>query len=189
MTEANAASREARAHARKCLLTVADTKLVQIGRAQLVTLLALADEAASQPREGVTFKRGDRVEKVGGASWRGRVVGEYATSLTAEGYAVESENEPGSVQIYPVKALRALHDTAPTDQAQGGGEREAIVAYIRQCAEAFREVPLELSRMGLPDDGYALDAVLRFHNIANHIEEGEHRAALAQSNPTDGGMA
>jgi hypothetical protein len=43
--------------------------------------------------------------------------------------------------------------------------------------------------MGLPDDGYALDAVLRFHNIANHIEEGEHLTALAQGNPTDGGMA
>ncbi len=54
------------------------------------------------------FKLGDRVEKISGSSWRGYVVGFYTTKLTPEGYAVESENEPGSVQIYPVTALRAL---------------------------------------------------------------------------------
>lgn len=53
------------------------------------------------------FRLGDRVEKISGSSWRGRVVGTYRTSLTPEGYAVESENEPGSVQIYPAAALRA----------------------------------------------------------------------------------
>lgn len=56
-----------------------------------------------------TFKRGDRVEKVSGSSWQGVIVGEYSTSLTPEGYAVESEREPGSVQIYPAKALRAAN--------------------------------------------------------------------------------
>lgn len=54
-----------------------------------------------------TFALGDRVTKTKGSSWTGRVVGTYSTSLTPEGYAVESENEPGSVQIYPVAALRA----------------------------------------------------------------------------------
>jgi R67 dihydrofolate reductase len=54
------------------------------------------------------FKRGDRVEKVSGASWRGVIVGEYATELTPEGYAVESEREKGSVQIYSAKALRLM---------------------------------------------------------------------------------
>ena len=53
-----------------------------------------------------TFKRGDRVEKISGSRWKGRVVGEYSTALTPEGYAVESETETGSVQIYPKKALR-----------------------------------------------------------------------------------
>lgn len=53
-----------------------------------------------------TFQLGDRVTKTKGSSWTGRVVGFYSTSLTPEGYAVESENEPGSVQIYPVSALR-----------------------------------------------------------------------------------
>jgi hypothetical protein len=54
------------------------------------------------------FKRGDRVRKIKGSSWRGTVCGEYSTSLTPEGYAVESEREPGSVQIYPAAALEAV---------------------------------------------------------------------------------
>ena len=56
------------------------------------------------------FKRGDRVTKISGSSWTGRIVGTYSTTLSPEGYAVESENEPGSVQIYPVSALRSADD-------------------------------------------------------------------------------
>ena len=51
------------------------------------------------------FNLGDRVTKTKGSSWTGLVVGFYSTSLTPIGYAVESENEPGSVQIYPESAL------------------------------------------------------------------------------------
>ena len=51
------------------------------------------------------FKRGDRVKKRSGSEWQGLVVGEYSTSLTPEGYAVESESHAGSVQIYPAAAL------------------------------------------------------------------------------------
>lgn len=51
------------------------------------------------------FKLGDSVRKVRGSQWRGRVVGFYSTSLTPEGYAVESDTEVGSVQIYPAAAL------------------------------------------------------------------------------------
>lgn len=54
------------------------------------------------------FKRGDRVRKVKGSSWQGIVCGEYSTALTPEGYAVESEREPGSVQIYPRQALETV---------------------------------------------------------------------------------
>ena len=54
------------------------------------------------------FQLGARVHKPRGASWQGRVVGFYSTSLTPEGYAVESENEPGSVQIYPAAALERV---------------------------------------------------------------------------------
>lgn len=60
----------------------------------------------AQPLEGKRkFQIGDRVTKTKGSSWTGLVVGSYSTSLTPEGYAVESENEPGSVQIYPASAL------------------------------------------------------------------------------------
>ena len=57
--------------------------------------------------ENWTFRLGDRVTKTKGSSWTGLVVGFYSTTLTPEGYAVESENERGSVQIYPRPALRA----------------------------------------------------------------------------------
>lgn len=51
---------------------------------------------------------GTRVRKRKGSSWQGHVVGYYSTYLTPCGYAVESEREPGSVQIYPKAALEAL---------------------------------------------------------------------------------
>lgn len=57
---------------------------------------------------GATFHLGDRVRKKSGAAWQGRVVGWYSTTLTPEGYAVESEFHPGSVQIYPVSALERV---------------------------------------------------------------------------------
>lgn len=55
-----------------------------------------------------TFGLGDRVRKKSGAAWQGQVVGWYSTKLTPEGYAVESEAHPGSVQIYPVAALERV---------------------------------------------------------------------------------
>lgn len=52
------------------------------------------------------FQLGDRVVKRSGSHWCGYVVGFYRTVLNPNGYAVESEAHPGSVQIYPGKALR-----------------------------------------------------------------------------------
>lgn len=57
---------------------------------------------------GFAFRAGDRVRKTKGSSWQGRVVGFYSTDLTPVGYAVESEREPGSVQIYPERALEIV---------------------------------------------------------------------------------
>lgn len=62
-----------------------------------------------RPTNSFQFKCGDRVRKRSGSSWQGVVVGFYATKLTPEGYCVESEREPGSVQIYPVAALVKLN--------------------------------------------------------------------------------
>lgn len=54
------------------------------------------------------LKLGERVKKRSGSHWQGRVVGWYSTELTPEGYAVESEFHPGSVQIYPLSALERI---------------------------------------------------------------------------------
>lgn len=56
---------------------------------------------------GGKFNRYDRVTKIKGSSWTGQVCGFYSTKLTPIGYAVESETETGSVQIYPEAALEA----------------------------------------------------------------------------------
>ena len=47
----------------------------------------------SWPDTHKTFGIGDKVRKVRGSQWRGRVVGWYSTDLTPEGYAVESDTE------------------------------------------------------------------------------------------------
>lgn len=54
------------------------------------------------------FGLGERVRKMKGSSWQGRVVGFYSTELTPVGYCVESEREPGSVQVWPEAALEAV---------------------------------------------------------------------------------
>jgi len=56
------------------------------------------------------FALGDRVTKIKGSSWNGRIVGFYSTELTPIGYCVESEREPGSVQLYPEVALTNAED-------------------------------------------------------------------------------
>jgi dihydrofolate reductase (trimethoprim resistance protein) len=72
------------------------------------SLAAGADSHQIQPPFPATFALGDRVRKKSGAAWQGRIVGWYSTQLTPEGYAVESEAHPGSVQIYPVAALERV---------------------------------------------------------------------------------
>lgn len=54
---------------------------------------------------GAKFAIGDTVRKTKGSQWHGKIVGTYSTTLTPEGYAVESSTEKGSVQIYPAAAL------------------------------------------------------------------------------------
>lgn len=57
------------------------------------------------------FKEGDRVRKKGNkGQWHGRVVGYYSTECTPIGYAVESERETNSVQIYPEHALELYEE-------------------------------------------------------------------------------
>ena len=90
--------------------------------AQIVDGIIYADRAdghtpsPSHISVGSKFGLGDRVRKTKGSSWQGRIVGFYSTELTPVGYAVESEREPGSVQIYPEAALASL------SSPMGGGE-------------------------------------------------------------------
>lgn len=56
------------------------------------------------------WKIGTRLRKKKGSSWQGRVVGYYSTSLTNVGYCIESEREPGSVQIYPSSAVEPVEN-------------------------------------------------------------------------------
>lgn len=63
------------------------------------------------------FKVGDLVTKTKGSQWKGRVVGTYSTTLTPEGYAVESSTERGSVQIYPATALELVQEALAEQSA------------------------------------------------------------------------
>lgn len=96
--------REAIDEARRCLerdqwckTTTLDHKTVR----KLVAALAAPSPSAVDGK----FRIGDRVTKTKGSSWTGHIVGTYSTALTLEGYAVESETEIGSVQVYPAAAL------------------------------------------------------------------------------------
>jgi hypothetical protein len=54
------------------------------------------------------YRLGDKVRKIKGSEWEGKIVGFYSTELTPIGYAVESSSHPGSVQIYPEYALEKV---------------------------------------------------------------------------------
>jgi dihydrofolate reductase (trimethoprim resistance protein) len=56
------------------------------------------------------YALGTRMRKKSGSSWQGKVVGYYCTDLTPVGYCIESEREPGSVQIYPAAALELVYE-------------------------------------------------------------------------------
>lgn len=89
---------ESRAELEAYLRTIGEPESVN---AELLEALRTFE---SRPKPGA-FRIGDLVKKVSGSAWEGRIVGTYSTALTPEGYAVESASHPGSVQIYPAKAL------------------------------------------------------------------------------------
>ena len=69
-----------------------------------------AQSAASSADNHRKFHLGTRVRKIKGSSWHGLIVGFYSTTQTPIGYCVESEREPGSVQIYPETALEEIYE-------------------------------------------------------------------------------
>jgi len=77
---------------------------------RIVAALTRPAQTEQQPEQSGKFAMHQRVRKTSGSEWHGRICGTYSTSLTPEGYAVESEAHAGSVQIYPAKALEAVDD-------------------------------------------------------------------------------
>lgn len=90
-----------------------------------VVICSRCPDESDWPKTHTTFSPGDRVRKIKGSRWQGRVVGWYSTSLTPEGYAVESETELGSVQIYPVSALALVASAAELASAAEAADRPA----------------------------------------------------------------
>lgn len=107
----NDLSARLRSFVEACELTNYDRSVVVLALADAAnTIDQQAAELAGYKNDLVTWPLGTRVRKRSGSSWQGRIVGFYATSLTPVGYCVESEREPGSVQIYPEAALEVVHD-------------------------------------------------------------------------------
>lgn len=94
-----------------------DSKLIDADYSELerrVLAFLATDTPFPAPSVAPAHKWGDRVSKVKGSAWTGHIVGFYSTSMTPIGYAVESETEHGSVQIYPEAALRPATLGNPT---------------------------------------------------------------------------
>lgn len=87
---------------------------------ELAALRARVAQEQAWPASHTTFAFGDHVRKKRGSRWQGRVVGWYSTTLTSEGYAIESDTEQGSVQIYPASALERSteNSSAPKETPQ-----------------------------------------------------------------------
>jgi hypothetical protein len=97
------------------------------------------------------FNLGDRVRKTRGSEWQGRVVGTYSTTLTPEGYAVESEAHPGSVQIYPASALEIAGDPSmPLWDGWIKFDRESKDDFLTSGVEADAQAPVS------PCSGHAI---------------------------------
>lgn len=105
---------------------------------------------------------GDSVTKTKGSSWTGKVVGYYQTDLTSKGYAVESETEKGSVQIYPEAALR----DAATPKTK---KEKRWIATFPWTGNAFYVTPEHFDTKEMLSDyvymHYGEQALMVFHQI------------------------
>lgn len=78
------------------------------------------------------FNIGDHVRKSKGSQWHGHIVGTYSTELTPDGYAVESNTEKGSVQIYPAAALELVVTQPQTSAWQDSPVLKWLVPMLRR---------------------------------------------------------
>lgn len=128
-------------------------------------------EAQTAPATGVScidksnakFQLGDNVRKIKGSSWRGKVVGTYSTSLTPQGYAVESNTEYGSVQIYPASALELIVDEKIEGTVENweSGRLGESLEHTRVCdAETTAAINVSLG-MPRPGDEEIIEKAVR----------------------------
>lgn len=103
-----------------------------------------------------TFSIGQMVTKTKGSQWTGKVVGVYSTTLTPEGYAVESDTEKGSVQIYPVTALKAVFDTDEADKFTITRDHEHVLF------ETLKSYLPIMSTCAQPDSGLSVAFSAKF---------------------------
>jgi hypothetical protein len=101
-------------------------------------------DAMQAIRAARKFGLGDLVTKTKGSSWTGHVVGFYSTAMTPVGYAVESETEAGSVQIYPEAALAAApHPTKPE-----AVDDDAVIERLTKALTKLEREASEVSKIG-----------------------------------------
>lgn len=114
------------------------------------------------------FSLGESVTKTKGSKWTGKVVGFYSTTLTPVGYAVESDTEVGSVQIYPETALFAVpQGPAPTGEEDYAGKLSHLLMYLTD------------GRLSKPDyDTAMLEAMIDDH--VNELVDEEMKRRVAQ---------
>lgn len=86
--------------------TITRQRMVEILAESISFKTLITNILCSECEPPPKFKLGDKVRKTKGSQWHGTIVGTYSTTLTPEGYAVESSTEHGSVQIYPAAALK-----------------------------------------------------------------------------------
>lgn len=124
------------------------------------------------------FQMGDKVTKISGSNWTGRVVGTYSTALTPEGYAVESAFEKGSVQIYPAKALRHFYSEAARKAALQS--RPSPDSEVVEAVKAIDRAEMVTGR-GDPEGAVSITA----HGWEIVFEAFDKARAALQSRPAD----
>ena len=118
------------------------------------------------------FRIGDRVRKIKGSEWQGPVVDFYQTKLTLYGYAVESEREKGSVQVWPQAALELIEDPlqemasadlspAPAEGWRLGSVNPAAVDALANYQQADMDgIIVKVSRQAIEECLPALRAMI-----------------------------
>ncbi len=121
------------------------------------------------------FVVGQRVRKTKGSEWQGIIVGEYSTTLTPEGYAVESEAHLGSVQIYPVGALELVPSLRDEPVAWVSSvDRDRIITHLGR--RTINEVDQNVKFLPLVHSSEHEKLLTLVRECADYLNTNEHTA-------------